>query len=120
MRRLRFLNAQASRENQRERIALTYEVSKLKAKLARAQRPPDFGNVQDVLSEGVAPRKNVFIDDQSVRCELALTDAQRTQGLMFRNSLPQGEGMLFVFPKPMQQSFWMKNTKIPLDVAFAD
>jgi uncharacterized membrane protein (UPF0127 family) len=42
------------------------------------------------------------------------------RGLMHREELPQGEGMLFVFPWPDQQSFWMRDTHIPLDVAFAD
>ena len=39
---------------------------------------------------------------------------------MHRDELPQGTGMLFVFPWPDQQSFWMRDTHIPLDVAFAD
>jgi uncharacterized membrane protein (UPF0127 family) len=39
---------------------------------------------------------------------------------MHREELPQGEGMLFMFPWPDQQSFWMRDTHIPLDVAFAD
>jgi|6_EtaG_2_1085325.scaffolds.fasta_scaffold50976_2 hypothetical protein len=120
MKKLKSLNANATKENQHERIVLTYEINKEKASLARSQRPPDFGREQDILSESRRMHKKIFIDSCPVRCELAASDSQRTAGLMFRNHLPQGEGMLFIFPGPMQQSFWMKNTKIPLDIAFAD
>jgi len=37
---------------------------------------------------------------------------------MFRRSLPENEGMLFVFKEPIELSFWMRNTLIPLDIAF--
>jgi uncharacterized membrane protein (UPF0127 family) len=52
--------------------------------------------------------------------ELAVTPEQRQKGLMYRKSLPENEGMLFVFPEEAIQNFWMKNTYIPLDVAFFD
>jgi uncharacterized protein len=39
---------------------------------------------------------------------------------MFRDSLPEGQGMLFIFEQPKKASFWMKNTKIPLSIAFID
>jgi len=50
--------------------------------------------------------------------EVARTDAEQQQGLMFRTSLPKNGGMLFPFPKPKIASFWMKNTLIPLDMIF--
>jgi len=50
--------------------------------------------------------------------ELALTPEQQEIGLMFRRALPQTEGMLFVFPAPSQQCFWMKNTLVALTAAF--
>lgn len=39
---------------------------------------------------------------------------------MFRESLPEGQGMLFVFDQPMPLAFWMKNTLIPLDILYFD
>jgi len=50
--------------------------------------------------------------------EIAQTDEERALGLMFRKKLPDGHGMLFVFDRDQQLSFWMKNTTIPLSIAF--
>ena len=50
--------------------------------------------------------------------EVARSDAEQEQGLMFRTSLPEKGGMLFPFAKPKLASFWMKNTLIPLDMIF--
>jgi len=60
-----------------------------------------------------AARGQVFI-----KAEIARTEEERTKGLMFRKKLPDGEGMLFVFERDQQLSFWMKNTYIPLSIAF--
>lgn len=62
----------------------------------------------------------IFIDSYKIKVELAVTQKQRQKGLMYRETLPENEGMLFVFPEEQIQSFWMKNTPIPLDVAFFD
>lgn len=51
--------------------------------------------------------------------EVAATPAEREQGLMNRDSLGWNRGMLFVFPEEEPMSFWMKNTLIPLSIAFA-
>ena len=50
--------------------------------------------------------------------EIADTDATREKGLMFRKSLPEGQGMLFDFHEEQPVGFWMQNTYIPLDMIF--
>ena len=52
--------------------------------------------------------------------ELAQTDAQRQRGLMHRRTLGAKAGMAFLYPRAHRGGFWMKNTLIPLDIAFAD
>src|SRR5262245_8080392 len=56
--------------------------------------------------------------DITFEVELALNDAQRARGLMYRKQLGPYEGMLFDFQQEMPVSFWMKNTLIPLDMVF--
>jgi hypothetical protein len=52
--------------------------------------------------------------------EVADETAERARGLMFRETLDLGAGMLFVYDSPHHPQFWMKNTLIPLDIIFAD
>jgi hypothetical protein len=60
------------------------------------------------------------IAGHQLQAELATTPEQRSRGLMFREDLPENGGMLFVFPQTRQVSFWMKNTPLPLSIAFLD
>jgi len=53
-----------------------------------------------------------------VKAEIARTQEEHTQGLMYRKELPDGEGMLFVYERDQVLSFWMKNTFIPLSIAY--
>jgi uncharacterized membrane protein (UPF0127 family) len=55
-----------------------------------------------------------------IQAEVAASDAQREQGLMFREKMPNNAGMVFVFDTPATQCMWMKNTLLPLSVAFID
>ena len=50
--------------------------------------------------------------------EVAQSPQEHGIGLMFRTSMPTNDGMLFVFDRPSQQCFWMKNTLLPLSIAF--
>ena len=56
----------------------------------------------------------------SLAAEVADTPQASENGLMFRDSLPEDRGMLFVFDHPKSASFWMRNTKIPLSIAYVD
>lgn len=56
----------------------------------------------------------------AVNAEIANTPELREQGLMHRTSLGDSDGMLFVFEKEIYLNFWMKNTLIPLDIAYID
>ena len=56
----------------------------------------------------------------SVTAELAITDAERARGLMFRETLLPDQGMLFVFERESAVAFWMKNTLISLDMLWLD
>lgn len=62
----------------------------------------------------------VIFGADTVTAEVARTPEEREQGLMYRENLPEGQGMLFVFPDSQVRSFWMKNTFIPLDIAYLD
>lgn len=53
-----------------------------------------------------------------IKAEVANRDASRMQGLMFREQMGPNEGMLFLFPDRQKQCMWMKNTLLPLSVAF--
>ncbi|WP_245549238.1 DUF192 domain-containing protein [Noviherbaspirillum massiliense] len=55
-----------------------------------------------------------------IKAEVAVTPAQRQQGLMFREKMGPNEGMLFLFDAPAGVCMWMKNTLIPLSVAFIE
>ncbi len=71
----------------------------------------------------IPPRNTawVIIGDDTVKAEIAATTEERQRGLMFRDSVPDGSGMLFVFEgEPAIRSFWMENTVVPLDIAFID
>jgi uncharacterized membrane protein (UPF0127 family) len=53
-----------------------------------------------------------------IQAEVAQTDEQRAIGLMHRQSMPVNAGMLFAFEAPAKQCFWMRNTLLPLSIAF--
>ena len=62
----------------------------------------------------------IKVGPHPLRVEVAQTDPEREKGLMFRRSMGANDGMLFIFGEPAYHAMWMKNTLIPLSVAFVD
>ncbi len=76
-----------------------------------AQRPTRLHSVPlPILRDGAAIT--------TLQAEVAVSDEDRARGLMFRTSLADGQGMAFVFDADRKLTFWMKDTKIPLSIAF--
>jgi uncharacterized membrane protein (UPF0127 family) len=67
-----------------------------------------------------APTRTLTIRDQKLEVEIASTPQTRALGLMNRFSLRTDHGMLFVFETPQPLAFYMKNTYVPLSIAFVD
>ncbi len=63
---------------------------------------------------------SVELGGRTFSVEIADTQEEQALGLMFRDSMPADEGMLFIFPNEARRSFWMKNTRIPLDIMYFD
>ncbi len=60
------------------------------------------------------------VSNKSIQIEAAINETEHRKGFMFRQHLPEDQGMLFIFQRPMQLSFWMQNTVIPLDIGYFD
>jgi len=72
-----------------------------------------------VLSCAAQPQEiPLKLGQEIFRVELAVSPESRAKGLMFRKELPPNRGMLFVFETDQKPSFWMKNTLVPLSIAF--
>ncbi|MEY4731030.1 MAG: hypothetical protein RL020_2188 [Pseudomonadota bacterium] len=65
-------------------------------------------------------RISLHINGHTIRAEVARTQEERSKGLMNRRHMGKNDGMLFVFEQPQTVSMWMKNTLLPLSVAFID
>src|SRR5690349_15578329 len=66
----------------------------------------------------VEDRFAIKIGDRTVQMQIAALPPEQQKGLMFRQTMGEDEGMLFVFPGAQQQGFWMRNTTLPLDIGY--
>lgn len=84
--------------------------------------PPRDPSARDWVGPELPRAKVILVDafgaPHGVQVEVAHTADTRERGLMWRESLAPGEGMLFLFPSEVVQSFWMRNTLIHLDILF--
>ncbi len=73
-----------------------------------------------LLLNGCAAGSNNWVElaGQRYQVEVADDDAERARGLMFRDELAAGHGMLFIHDAEAPQAYWMKNTRIPLDILY--
>lgn len=84
---------------------------------ARASETGDPSLKESKVSFG---RDEIMLGGKKISVEVALSQRQHERGLMYREFLPQNEGMIFVFERPQILNFWMKNTFIDLDIGYFD
>lgn len=88
-----------------------------KAAEAKAEAPATEAQRRPAPASAFFPLQ---VGDETIQVQLAITVDEMRTGLMHRASMPVDKGMIFVFPQPRAQSFWMRNTLIPLDIAYID
>lgn len=85
---------------------------------AVAQKPMPMPAAPQGTPQLNLPRASLSMNMFRIDAQLARSPAEREIGLMFRESMPEHEGMLFIFEQPNVQCFWMRNTLLPLTAAF--
>ena len=78
------------------------------------------GSVPPHVSGAVLPVSQLIVGNERITAEIAATAHSRAAGLMGRESMPEDHGMLFVYASDNVLTFWMKDTSLPLSIAFAD
>lgn len=79
---------------------------------AEASNFSKFKNIEQL------PKVKAQLSGQELTLFLARSRKEKAQGLMFIETLAENHGMLFIYDQPQMMSFWMKNTRIPLDIVF--
>ncbi len=86
----------------------------------RKRNAPSPKKVESIKATSGMKVTTLRVAGKSIKVEVASTEAEQEKGLMYRKSLPADSGMLFDFKSPAKTCMWMKNTYIPLSVAFID
>jgi len=109
------------RHSNRSSLSWVLFLACLAASACSQPKPPSAATVDPspVVAKVKLPHA-VLPDGFTVDLELAVTPQEVTDGLMYRPSLPEKRGMLFIFDVDRYPAFWMKNTLIPLDLVFLD
>ena len=79
-----------------------------------------FAAALEGRAENAPKIAQIKVGPHALKVEVAASDPQREKGLMFRDKLGRNDGMLFIFDQPAYHAMWMKNTLVPLSVAFVD
>ena len=84
------------------------------------QAPPPQPSYAMTNAQPKLPTVTLWLGPQEIEAEVARTTVQIATGMMFRKTMGENEGMLFVFLRPHRTSFYMRNTYIPLSIAYID
>jgi len=84
--------------------------------------PPDLTRGAEPETAPITdpPPATIRVGGKTLKVEIASRAHDRARGLMYRPHIPDGTGMLFLFPTAHEQHFWMRNTRTPLDIAYID
>lgn len=77
-------------------------------------------SAKNTIPKTVDDRFPIKVGDRTVSMQIAALPPELQKGLMFRKTMGEDEGMLFVFTQPQPQGFYMRNTTLPLDIGFFD
>ncbi len=87
-------------------------------KKSETAAPPPINNSLPTQAQPKLPTIKIYLGAETLDAELALTPREQQTGMMFRTNITDSDAMLFVFPRPFQASFWMKNCPESLSAAY--
>lgn len=105
---------------QKQAVSEPAEPSKSAPKASTNAALPSIPGWPPVKAQPKLQTMKLYVGPEVVTAEVAMTQVQIATGMMFRTEMAENEGMLFVFSQPHRTSFYMKNTKLPLNVAYLD